>query len=617
MRHILPLLLSVFFLSSVTAQETPKTESGDSKQEQPAKTEQKEEKKIKSKSKGPKAKVPYRFMANVHGGIGLMNYFGDLRDKQGTTVHRVGIHPGYNFGIGANVTNYLEVNINAMLGKLSWNQNPSEHDVPMNFQAKTFSIGANLVYNFQNVILSPTGITPFISIGVGYSDFDIYSDLQTTVKDQNGNDVTYNYHYWDDGLIRNVDQSTPQTDNIVVLERDFEYETKVTAEAPIATYNIPVGAGFDFNANRNVALRVGAYYYFTGTDKMDNSEGGSTPVISNDGFLYTSMSLFIKFDPFKKKAPKVDEAGPAYEGLGELIEEDSDGDGVSDFLDQCGGTPKGLIVDDKGCPADGDGDGIPDYRDKELKTTPGRIVDPNGVAISYQEIYKTYGSDTASLKRADVDKDWLFSQKSVDPDYTVHVGTYTNYDIPTQIKLRLAKMEDLVEHKVNDSISVFTVGSFKSFEEAEQRQNELIASGIDEAFGVNDEYIPEVGVDIGVVGFEEKKKNAANGVDLDNIANVDVLQYGVELREYRLRIQLDKLSKLIAQHGVEMKTTEGGMKIYTIGSFNTYAEAVALQQQVEQLGVKNPAVSAKLNNENISIEDAQQKEAEMQGEQND
>ncbi|MCB9186357.1 MAG: hypothetical protein H6601_06370 [Flavobacteriales bacterium] len=616
MRHILPLLLSVFFLSPVIAQEKIEKETSEPKKEQPAKEQKQEEKKIKAESKGPKAKVPYRFMANIHGGIGLMNYFGDLRDKQGTTVHRIGILPGYNFGIGANVTNYLEVNINAMLGKLNWNENPSEHDVPRNFQAKTFTVGANLVYNFKNVILSPTGITPFISIGVGYSDFDSYSDLQTTVKDQNGNDVTYSYNYWDDGLIRNVDQSAPQSDNVQVLERDYKYETRLN-EYPIATYNIPVGAGFDFNANRNVALRLGAYYYFTGTDMMDNVSGGSTPVISNDGYIYTSMSLFIKFDPFKKKAPKVDEAGAAYEGIGELVDEDSDGDGVSDFVDQCGGTPKGLVVDEKGCPADGDGDGIPDYRDKEPKTTAGRIVNPDGVAISYEEIYKTYGKDTISLKRADVNKDWLFSQKSVDPDYTVHVGTYTNYDIPTQIKLRLAKMEDLVEHKVNDSISVFTVGNFKTFEEAEQRQNELIKSGIDEAFGVNDDYIPEVGVEIGVVGFEKNSKQSKNGVDLDQIPNVDVLQYGVELREYRLRIQLDKLSKLIAQHGVEMKTTEGGLKVYTIGSFKTFAEAEALQRQVEQLGVKNPVISAKLNNEGISIEDAQKKESEMQGEQND
>jgi len=574
----------------------------------------KEEKNIKSESKPPKEKIPYRFMLNVHGGIGLMNYFGDIRDNPGTTVHRIGSLPGYNFGIGANVTNYLEVNINAMLAKMTWNQNMKDNLTPLNFEAKVFTVGANLVYNFKNFIKSPTGITPFVSIGASYSDYNIYSDLQTTIDDGSGNNVTYAYNYWtDDNLIHSTPEGTPVTEGgDQIISRDYEYETRLS-EFPITAVTIPVGAGFDFNASRKFAVRLGAYYYFTSTDKIDNVKGtqkGFKGFAANDGFIYTSMSVFFRFDPFKKKAPKIDIAGPEYGDLGSIADEDSDGDGVPDLADRCAGTPKGLIVDDNGCPADDDRDGIPDYRDKELKTPAGRIVDPNGVAISYQEIYKTYGSDTASLLRKNVNQEWLFSQKNADSKYTVHVGTYTNYDIPTQIKMRLAKMEDLQEHKVNDTISVFTLGSFDNFEDAEKRQNELIESGIDEAFGVNEGAIPDVGVDLGVVGFDASNKQP-QGATLD-IETVDVLQYGVELREYRLRIQLDKLSKLIAQHGVEMKSTDGGLKIYTIGSFSTFAEADALRSQVTKLGVKNPEITAKFNNETIDIEAAKEKETELQ-----
>lgn len=609
MRLLLLSFLSVLFLTPTFGQDKAEDKkAADSAKEEPAKAEKKE-KKIEAKSKGPKAKVPFRFMANLHGGIGLMNYFGDVVDRDKTTVHRVGNRAGFNFGIGGNVTNYLEVNVDVLMGKLNGNEN--NYGQHRNFESKVFTAGASLTYNFQNFIRDPKGITPFISVGVSYSDFDIYTDLQTTVINSNGDEVTYDYYYWDDGLIRNVDQSSPQSDDVQIIERDFKYETRLT-KFPVTAVSIPVGAGIDFNANRNVAVRLGAHYYFTTTDNIDGAIEGDKGFLSNDGFLYTSLSLYFRFDPFKKKAPKVDVAGEDYANIGELVEEDSDGDGVSDFKDKCGGTPKGLVVDEHGCPADGDGDGIPDYRDKELKTTPGRIVDPNGVAISYQDIYKTYGQDTASLLRKDVNQEWLFSsKKSTNSDYTVHVGTYTNYDIPTQIKLRLAKMEDLVEHKVNDSISVFTLGNFNTFEEAEEKQNELIESGIDEAFGVNSDYIPEVGVDLGVVGFDAAK-NQPKGVSLD-FEDVDVLQYGVELKEYRLRIELDKLSKLIAQHGVEMKTTEGGLKIYTIGSFNTLAEAEALQRQVEALGVKNPEIAAKFNSQPIDLEAAKLKEAEMQG----
>ncbi len=43
---------------------------------------------------------------------------------------------------------------------------------------------------------------------------------------------------------------------------------------------------------------------------------------------------------------------------------DADGDGVADAKDKCPDTPKGVKVDEKGCPIDTDGDGIPDYLDK-------------------------------------------------------------------------------------------------------------------------------------------------------------------------------------------------------------------------------------------------------------
>lgn len=594
-------LLISFTLGSI-AQEVKE----EAKSETTKKTEAKENK-AESKSKVPRPKVPYHFMANVHGGIGLLNFFGDVKDLSKTTVHRVGNRAGYSFGIGGHVTNYLELNIDVMLGKLNGNEN--NYGQHRNFESKLFSAGASLTYNFQNFIKQYKGITPFISVGVSYSDHDVYSDLQTTVKDANGNDVTYNYHYWDDGLIRNVSQSSPVTDDLKVIERDFKYETRLN-EFPISTVSIPVGAGIDFNASRKFAVRLGAYYNFTITDKIDNVESGSKGFLSNDGYLYTSLSVYYKFDPFKKKAPKIDEAGEEYANLGEIVNVDSDGDGVSDLKDRCEGTPKGLTVDENGCPADSDGDGIPDFRDKELNSAAGRIVDNNGVALSYEDIYKQYGSDTASLLRKNVNQEWILSQKNTNPDYTVHVGTYTNYDIPTQIKMQLAKMENLKEYKVNDSISVFTLGNYSTFEAAEKKQNELIESGIDEAFGVNQDAIPEVGIDLGVVGFKAKQ-NQPKGISLD-IEDKDVLSYGVELKEYRLRIELDKLSKLIAQYGVEMKSTTGGLKVYTIGSFKTFAEAEALLKQVTSLGVKNPAVTAKFNNQEIDLDAAKKIESDIE-----
>jgi OOP family OmpA-OmpF porin len=58
--------------------------------------------------------------------------------------------------------------------------------------------------------------------------------------------------------------------------------------------------------------------------------------------------------------------------------QDSDGDGVYDYMDMCPDTPSGVDVDSSGCPRDSDGDGVYDYMDKCLGTPIGAGVDERG-----------------------------------------------------------------------------------------------------------------------------------------------------------------------------------------------------------------------------------------------
>lgn len=64
-----------------------------------------------------------------------------------------------------------------------------------------------------------------------------------------------------------------------------------------------------------------------------------------------------------------------------LLYPDSDGDGVPDHLDRCPGTPRGVEVNDDGCPPDTDGDGVPDYLDKCPGTPQGVKVDASGCPL--------------------------------------------------------------------------------------------------------------------------------------------------------------------------------------------------------------------------------------------
>jgi OOP family OmpA-OmpF porin len=62
---------------------------------------------------------------------------------------------------------------------------------------------------------------------------------------------------------------------------------------------------------------------------------------------------------------------------------DTDGDGVTDDLDKCPGTPAGTPVDSSGCPLpqDDDGDGVINENDKCPGTPPGKKVDAVGCEI--------------------------------------------------------------------------------------------------------------------------------------------------------------------------------------------------------------------------------------------
>jgi len=84
--------------------------------------------------------------------------------------------------------------------------------------------------------------------------------------------------------------------------------------------------------------------------------------------------VFDRLDkcPNSARGTKVDSDGCAI---------DSDGDGVLDYKDQCPKTPKGVAVDTKGCPLDSDKDGVYDYQDKCLETPLGLKVDPNGCPL--------------------------------------------------------------------------------------------------------------------------------------------------------------------------------------------------------------------------------------------
>ncbi len=72
-------------------------------------------------------------------------------------------------------------------------------------------------------------------------------------------------------------------------------------------------------------------------------------------------------------------AGTAVDSSGCPLPQDDDGDGVTNDIDKCPGTPAGAKVDANGCELDSDGDGVGDSRDQCPNTPAGAKVDDTGL----------------------------------------------------------------------------------------------------------------------------------------------------------------------------------------------------------------------------------------------
>ena len=323
-------------------------------------------------------------------GAGILSFNGDV--GHGVNLSSFSrIRGGYNLTAEERIGKYFGVSLNGLYGKLSDSDRGAGSTNNLNFESKIIQGDLNLVLHFDNdLILSRTSIfAPYIFGGIGYLKFDSYGDL----KDKNG--VAYNY--WSDGTIRSLPQTDPGAAGATLIQRDYTYETKLidsTTNYKRSTLSIPVGIGFNLKVLSNLSVNVGATYYFTFTDWIDNVKAGK-----NDKYLFANVSIQYTF------GKDADDSNPIYNTVdfSALDKLDSDGDGVSDEDDRCPGTPKGVKVNSHGCPDDNDEDGVPDYRDKELMTKKGAMVDENGVTITDKMISEKQSQyDSLATERSEI-----------------------------------------------------------------------------------------------------------------------------------------------------------------------------------------------------------------------
>ncbi len=314
-------------------------------------------------------KTKQKQLPSVALGAGILSFKGDIGNAASLSSFSR-IRAGYNLTVEQRIGKYIGVSLNGVYGKLSDSERNKERN--LNFESTIMQGDLNLVLHFDNdLIFNRNSVfAPYLFVGIGYLKFDSYGDL----KDKNDS----SYNYWSDGTIRNISENDPMAATSTIIQRDYTFETQLTDSTTNykrGTLGMPIGAGFNLKVLRNLSVNVGATYYLSFSDWIDNFKDGS-----NDKYIFANVSIQYTFGKEK------DDSNPVYNSVdfSALDKLDADEDGVNDGDDRCPATPKGVKVNGKGCPDDNDEDGVPDYKDKELMTKQGAMVDVNGITQTDQ-----------------------------------------------------------------------------------------------------------------------------------------------------------------------------------------------------------------------------------------
>ncbi|HEY1038756.1 MAG TPA: SPOR domain-containing protein [Bacteroidia bacterium] len=542
-------------------------------------------------------------------GTGMLSYYGDLYTKHAQPFSTSRI--GYELIVSQPLSKSFHLNFYGMFGKLGANERLGLRNE--NFQSEIRMGGLRVMYDFSHLFKTDKySWRPWLE--TGFEGFEFLS--KTDLKDAYGN----KYYYWSDGSIKNLPETDPGASGAVNLVRDYTYETDIRelnadgfGKYPERSWAVPVGGGILLKVSDRATFKIGTTFHFTFTDYLDGisntSVGDRVGTKSKDKFVMTSFSLH--YDLVTK--PKMDTLPDNYYDDVQYLavdNDDEDGDGVSDFNDDCHKTPKVAKVDRKGCPVDDDKDLTPDYYDEELPTPSSMIANGVGVGITdemaqyWYDVY--YDSTGIFAKNIDLDsarkpKTQEINPNATEKEYTVELAKFKG-GVPSDIMAYLLSIGDVRSTMVGDTVVIYTAGSYNDIKLAIKRKEEFIAEGVKDA---------KVGYFKGgqyysINGQEELQKeieeSAAKNPNTNNTTTNPVSTKGIV---YRVQLGAYKhpLSPTLFKHVgkvIELKTDDGYYK-YVTESFNTLERAMVAKADVVLEGYSDAFVAAYKDGKRIGL----------------
>lgn len=409
-------------------------------------------------------------------GVGFLNYYGEVNSlgNHSSLINQF----GYEVHVARKINQFSDLGFSFLTGTMIGNERSLERN--LNFRTDIYSVAVYGTFNLDYWLYWSDILNPYITIGFESFEYNNKADL----VDANG----ALYHYWDDGTIRSIDQTSPLAREASLMQRDYVYETDLRSanldgfgKYPQLAIAVPIGLGVNLNVNDRLSFKVSSTFHYTFTDLIDNvsrnGEGNRQGNGLNDFFTFNSVSLHYDL---LSSPPNNNPENFSFPDYFVLDVNDEDGDGVVDGLDICPFTPKGVEVDSDGCPLDDDNDGVPNYLDIELETNETAFVDADGMTLTDADFYQQY---LRYIDSADVPIEVLYKiagEPVMAGQFRILLGEFKE-SIPEYLAEKFVKEGDVIAIMNKSNQTAYLTKKYASYQEALKRKQELLAKGMPQA----------------------------------------------------------------------------------------------------------------------------------------
>jgi hypothetical protein len=572
MKYFLLSIFSFFLITSAIAQDTGEKKEAD-------------------------LNVTKAFGPTIGVGIGTIGIYGDLNDRDYGSPFNSNF--GYNLYVLQPISKSFNVRFNFFLGEVRDEERSLERN--LNYESDLRAASIQMEYNFDALLPENRTISPFITIGIEAIEFNPKTDLEA-----NGGET---YNYWTDGSIRSRAENSATAEQAIIIQRDYVYETDIRE----AGYNnsktytertlaVPLGAGIDFKLTDQVNFRFESVFHLTFSDYIDGVTRKTKPNFlgtkpangKNDHLFYNGISVNYNFQKILP-ADNLNIEGEAFDFLTSGNTEDYDSDGIIDLIDLCPNTPPDIEVDTNGCALDTDGDGVADYLDEEINSKYPAYTNDKGVGMTDEMLYESFMRyQDSTLEFAEVVQRNFRGESKEYKKYRVKVGEYNRGEEPPNLN-ELLSLADLKKVDQGDK-SIYTVGNYKSLEEANLRIESLKNSGFDAEVVKRDP-----SGTISAINEEEQElltitSNQVNE-NTKTLAKEQGVAFRVQLGAFAKKPNSEKYNNIPGLFIIE----SNGIYKYMSGSFTNFADAAKHKVRMVVAGFNGAFVVAYKDGQRVKL----------------